>query len=467
MSKRRNQRHVQGPRGEAFLRLTRGVPREQIVCVSIDVHKYSHKVMLLNGYQEILEPCFEIDTFRTGFQQLCNVIDQVVAKTKAKVLFIGMEPTGHYFENLARHLRSRYPHVRLVNTFAVSQNRGQKMNPKLKTDEIDLGSIGDLVLRNECFPYQPLSGDHLHLQNGVRFRRAKVKVRTALRNQIIGHLDRIFPGLVRPNKDAQGEYPALFAKFWENQTAQRLIRLCPDPRKLAHMQPAELVEMFRARHWRMGEVTASRIIQFAQQVLLPSEEMIDARLPYLQYDLSVLDVLDEVIAKTEKQMEHHLAKTEGRLLPHIKGMGIVHAASYVAGIGNPSHYEHAGQTFKRSGLISGRNDSGLHQRAGAGHHVTKVGDPYLRSALIQLTRSLCQWQPYFGKYYAHLIARGKHQGVAIVATARKANGVLFALMRDQSEFDPRDEQGRPILPRTSVRDPGKETPDRGSCKAKA
>jgi transposase len=75
--------------------------------------------MLLNGYQEILEPCFEIDIFRTGFQQLCNVIDQVVAEKKAKVLFIGMEPTGHYFENLARHLRSRYRHVRLVNTYAV------------------------------------------------------------------------------------------------------------------------------------------------------------------------------------------------------------------------------------------------------------------------------------------------------------------------------------------------------------
>ena len=225
--------------------------------------------------------------------------------------------------------------------------------------------------------------------------------------------------------------------------------------------------MFRARQWRMGEATASRIIQFAQQVLLPPEELIDARLPYLQSDLLILEVLDEVIAEAEKQIEQHLSKTEGRLLPHIMGIGILHATSYVAGIGNPSHYEHAGQTFKRSGLISGRNDSGLHQRAGAGHRVTKVGDPYLRSALIQLTRSLCQWQPYFGKYQAHLIARGKHPGVAIVATARKANGVLFALMRDQSEFDPRDEQGRPILPRTSVRDPGKETPDRGSCKAKA
>jgi len=467
MSKKRNQRHVQGPRGEAFLRLTRGVHREQIVCVSIDVHKYYHKVMLLNGYQEILIPSFKIDIFRSGFQQLCETIDRVVAEVEAKVLFIGMEPTGHYFENLAQHLLSRHPHVRLVNTFAVSQNRGQKMNPKLKTDEIDLGSIGDLVLRNECFPYQPLSGDHLHLQTGVRFRRAKVKARTALRNQIIGHLDRIFPGLVRPNKDAQGDHPALFAKFWENQTAQRLIRLCPDPHKLAHMQPAELVEMFHAHHWRMGEVTATRIIQFAQQVLWPSEEMINARLPYLQYDLMILEALDGVIAEAEKQIEQYLAKTEGQILSHIKGVGILHAASYVAGIGNPSHYEHAGQTFKRSGLISGRNDSGIHQRAGVGYRVTKVGDPYLRSALIQITRSLCHWQPYFGQYYAYLIERGKHPGVAIVATARKANGVLFALMRDQSEFDPRDEQGRPILSRTSVRDPGKETPDRGSCKAKA
>ena len=242
MDKRR--KHVQGRRGEAFVKLIRDVPRDRIVCVSIDVHKYYHQVILHNDYGEILVPSFKINIFRSGFDRLCQVVEQAVVEHDIQVLFIGMEPTGHYYENLARHLNGRYPHLRLVNSYAVKENRKQSMLRTEKTDEIDLGAIGDLVLRNKCFPYQPLSGDYLCLQHWVRFREAKVKTRTALRNQIIGHLDRIFPGLVRPNyRPEWGGPPKLFAKFWDCQTAQRLIRLCPDPRRLAAMEAEATLHM--------------------------------------------------------------------------------------------------------------------------------------------------------------------------------------------------------------------------------
>ena len=41
---RKDQRHIQGRRGEIFAELTRGVPQDQVICVAIDVHKYYHKV---------------------------------------------------------------------------------------------------------------------------------------------------------------------------------------------------------------------------------------------------------------------------------------------------------------------------------------------------------------------------------------------------------------------------------------
>jgi len=450
----RKQKHLQGRRGEVFLELTRDVPPDQVICTAVDVHKYYHRVMLVNGRQEVLVPSFNVDTFQSGYDQLCAVIDETIARTQAKVLFIGMEPTGHYFENLARHLLDRYPNVRLVNSYAVSKNRDQKMLRNQKDDDIDLCSIADLILRNNCFPFQPLCQEYLRLQNWVRFHKAKVKARTALMNQIIGHLDRIFPGLVATQEDQ----PKLFADFWTNQTAQHLIRLCPNPRLLASMHPQELIQMFHAHQCRMGMVTACRIIDFAQRVLLPPADVIDARLPLLTLDLTLMDILEQVISQTQEQIASLLAKTPGQVLTQIKGIGVLWAASYIAGIGNPLCYEHAGQTFKRSGLISGRNDSGVHQRKGAGRHVTKVGDPHLRAALMQITHSLCQWQPYFGNYKTRLESRGKHPGVAAVATARKVNGVLFALMQTQSQFDPKDKRGQPVPPRKSVRNGKKQQP---------
>jgi transposase len=455
--------HIQGQRGEAFVKLIRDVPRERIACVSIDVHKYYHQVMIHNDYGEILVPSFRVDVFRSGFERLCAVIDQTMAAHHIRVLWVGMEPTGHYFQNLARHLQKRYAHVRLVNSYAVKEDRNQSMLRTEKTDDIDLGAIGDLVLRNRCFPYQPLEGEHLRLQHWVRFREAKVKTRTVLRNQITAHLDRIFPGLVRPNHQKElGGPPKLFADSWECETAQHLIRLCPNPRRLAAMKPQDLIQLFHCHDARMGIVTAKRIIAFAQQVLLPDEEIIAAQLSLLQLDLPLLQAVDQVIAHVDQQIAQCLAQTQGQVLTHIKGVGALRAAAYVAGVGNPDHYEHAGQTFRRSGLVSGRDDSGVRQRRGEGQRVTKVGDPHLRRALVEITRGLCQWQPYFALYCSRLERRGKHPGVAIVATARKANGVLFALMRDQSEFQPLDAHGRLIAPVASMRRKEKATTDIGS-----
>jgi transposase len=420
--------------------------------VSIDVHKYYHLVMIHNDIGEIVSPSFRIDTLQAGFEQLCAEIDRAVDETESQLLLIGMEPTGHYFENLAFHLSQRYEHVRLVNSFAVKMNREQKMLQRQKTDEIDLASIGDLVLRNECFPYRPLSGVYLQLQYWVREREAKVKARTRVKNQIIGHMDRIFPGLVRRSGMTSGALSPLFSDFWACQTAQDLLRICPNPHALVSMEPEDLISLFHDYDCRLGPKGAAKIIEFAKQVLLPNSEVVVARLPLLETDLALLDHLDRCIAQIEAEIERYLAETKGQILTQIKGIGTLRAAYYVAGIGDPTHYQNAGQTFKRSGLVSGRNDSGIIQRQGEGQGITRVGDPHLRGALVQLARGLCQWQPYFGQYRERLIARGKHPGVAIIATARKANGVLFALMRDQTLFDPRDEQGQPIPPRRSLRD---------------
>ena len=100
-------------------------------------------------------------------------------------------------------------------------------------------------------------------------------------------------------------------------------------------------------------------------------------------------------------------------------------------MGDPSHYDYAAQVFRRSGLVSGRNDSGTRQRKGKGKHVTKVGDVYLRRALINLVETLSLHQPTLGDYRHRLKGIKPHPGIARVATVRKATGILFAIQRDQ------------------------------------
>jgi len=430
MSKKRTA-HLRGARGQAFADLTRGISSEHILCVSLDISKYFHVVMIHNGLGEIVTPTFEIDIFQSGFDQLCQAIDQAKSRTNAQLVLIGMEPTSHYFENLARRLLQRTQPVTLINSFAVKQNREQQLMRREKTDEIDVAAIGDLLRRGEGTPFRPPTGIYLQLQQLDRVRLGKVKIQAMLKNQILGHLDRIFPGLVILGDEAKERYTPLFeADFWTCQTLQHLIRVCPNPHQLARMLSAQLVQVFHAHQYRLGPAVAAKLIAYAQKVLLPDPQLAAIRCELLQHDLTLLDEVQAHIAALERRLADLVAQTPYQIWTKVKGLSTVQVASLAAAIGDPDHYTHAGQVFRRSGLVSGRNDSGRRQRKGKGNRVLKTGDVYLRRALMNAVATLILHQPTLGRYN-QLLQKNKPAGVARVATARRSIGILWATLRDQ------------------------------------
>jgi transposase len=108
----------------------------------------------------------------------------------------------------------------------------------------------------------------------------------------------------------------------------------------------------------------------------------------------------------------------------------VQVASLAAALGDPAHYRTARQVFRRSGLVSGRDDSGTRQRKGRGRAIVKTGDVFLRRALMGALDTLLKHQPVLRAYYNRL-KQSKPAGVARVATARRALGILWAIQRDQ------------------------------------
>jgi len=428
---RKQRTHLRGKRGQAFADQIRGIPLDRILCVSLDISKYFHVVMIHNALGEIVTPTFEIDIFQSGFDRLCQAIDQAVAQTQAQVVWVGMEPTSHYFENLARHLRAQSRPVTLINSYAVKENRDQQMMRREKTDEIDVAAIGDLLRRGEGTPFQPASGVYLQLQQLDRVRLSKVKMRTMLKNQILGHRDRIFPGLVLIGDEATQRYTPLFATdFWACKTLQHLIRVCPNPHHLIAMTPKDLVNAFHAQGFALGRLTAAKILAYAGKVLLPNAELAAIRCELLQHDLALLEEVERHIADLEDRLRDLLAQTPYTIWAKLKGLSDIQVASLAAAIGDPAHYAYAGQVFRRTGLVSGRNDSGIRQRKGRGKRVVKTGDGYLRRAVLNGLRSLILHQPALRRYDRRL-QQSKPKGVAFVATARRAMGILWAPLRDQ------------------------------------
>jgi len=121
----------------------------------------------------------------------------------------------------------------------------------------------------------------------------------------------------------------------------------------------------------------------------------------------------------------------------VPSVGPVTAAAFVATIDEVRRFHRAHEVEAYLGLVPRELSSGESQRRG---HITKAGHARLRWLLIQaavsiLRRRLPQAEPL--RVWALRIAarRGKH--VAVVALARRLAGILYALLRDGSVFDPR------------------------------
>jgi hypothetical protein len=148
------------------------------------------------------------------------------------------------------------------------------------------------------------------LQQLDRVRLGKVKLVNILKNQIIGHLDRIFPGLILLDEAARQRYTPLFnTDFWSCQTLQDLIRLCPNPHDLCALTPQQLVQLFHEHHCRLGPQTAAKLIAHARQTLLPDRELVTIRCELLQHDLALLETVQTHLTQLETRLTTLVAST--------------------------------------------------------------------------------------------------------------------------------------------------------------
>ena len=63
---RKQRTHLRGKRGQAFADRIRGIALDHILCVSLDISKYFHVVMIHNGLGEIVTPPLRSTSFRVG-----------------------------------------------------------------------------------------------------------------------------------------------------------------------------------------------------------------------------------------------------------------------------------------------------------------------------------------------------------------------------------------------------------------
>ena len=138
-------------------------------------------------------------------------LDRLVGQARAVLpgrvqrVKVGVEAAGHYHQPLIAP--DAWPagwQVLELNPAHVTEQRRVQGRRRVKTDAIDLEAITELVLAGQGSRSPTGRWCSVELAAWARHRTRRVAARTATKNQLLGQLDRSFPGLTLALPDVLG-----------------------------------------------------------------------------------------------------------------------------------------------------------------------------------------------------------------------------------------------------------------------
>jgi len=153
---------------------------------------------------------------------------------------VGVEAAGHYHRPLTA--TSAWPpgwEVLELNPAHVAEQRRVRGRRRVKTDAIDLEAITDLVLAGRGVPVTARESTFGELAGWAGLRRRRIATRTAIKNQLLGQLDRSFPGLTLVLHDVLS-----------TQVGYLIADQFPDPTRLASLGPTRFTRFAANRGLR-------------------------------------------------------------------------------------------------------------------------------------------------------------------------------------------------------------------------
>jgi transposase len=387
--------------------------------VAVDVGKNLVALSVTDDQRHRLLGPVEFAMTRPGLSATITKVNAVLpAEGSVKV---GIEAAGHYHQPLM--VPSSWPtgwQLLELNPAHVTEQRRVQGRRRVKTDAIDLEAITELVLAGRGNPVTDQARVIGELQAWVSHRHRRVEVRTATKNQLLGQLDRAFPGLT-------AALPDVLATKVGRLVAEHF----SDPARLVALGPARFIRFAATRGLRVRRPVADRLVTAARDAL-PTRDAEVAR-QVLTEDLALLAVLDGHVVAAEEHLFRLLPASPFAPLTSVPGWGAVRAAGYGAAIGNPARWPGPRQVYRASGLSPAQYESAGKRRDGA---ISREGSVELRRALIDLGIGLWLCDPAAKVYAAGLRARGKKGGVITCALANRGNRIAYALVRDQQPYDP-------------------------------
>lgn len=388
-----------------------------MICVGIDVAKDKSDCFIVNSEGVVLADVFTITNNKPGFENLFNEITNCANNNNEKIK-VGLEATGHYSCNLLNFLLDKGVSTYVINPLHTNLYRKSLSLRKTKTDKVDAQAIASMLMSNVSLkPYTNKLYHNSELKSLTRYKFDKVSQRSKLKVSISRLVNILFPEL-------EGAFPTL-----HTASSYTLLSEFPSAKHIADTHITRLTNLLnKASKGRYGKDKAIEIRDMARNSV---GTCIMAKTIELKQTIRACREITEDIAEIDMEIKKIMDEINSPILS-IPGIGMNMAAMIIAEIGDFDNFDSPDKILAFAGLSPSIYQSGQLKNCYA--HMEKRGSRYLRYALFNATKHVCNWNPVFADYLAKKRSEGKHYNVAISHAAKKLVRLIFALQKSGQQF---------------------------------
>ena len=291
-----------------------------------------------------------------------------------------------------------------------------------KTDARDARVIADQSrMRSDLGELAPGEQELSELRLLLGRRRDLITDRSRVIARLREMLLSLFPALERA-LDVNSKGPLILLTHY--QTPAQL-------RRAGHRRVAAFL---RKRSVKGSDKVASKALRAAgsQSVVLPAQEV--ASRIVAQLAAEVLTLKERIESIDEEIGERFFARPEARILASLPGMGPILGAEFLVCVGDILAFESADRLAAYAGLVPAARDSG--KRVGNRRRM-RGGNKTLKRIFYQSAFASLRSAPESRAFYDRKRAEGKGHTQALVALARRRVNVVWAMLRDGTEFEER------------------------------
>ena len=398
--------------------------RDHTLVIGMDIGCEFNAACFMDKEGNILGRYPKIYNSRKGFDYFHTMVEQTKRKHKLTRVFIGMEPTGHYWRKIAFFAKEKGYEVRFVRTTAVRHQRELDESSPAKSDIRDAFTIGNITREGKYIDTVIEESVFRNLRTLAHVREKTLRSSTGSTHVLQAVLDDYFPELRQV--------------FWSAK-AKGLVALLatyPFPEDIRSAGLAVVTALLETTNNRKREAREK-----AKQIYQAAAESVGLKTIGKADRVRLATALEGVTrsAARMKDIEREIKELLKEIpvaayIQSLPGVGPVSCGIFLGELGNPDYFGNPRQIIKYAGYDPKEDDSG--SRIGR-KIISKKGRWLLRKVLFFMVLNAVQRSSFFRGYYEHK-KKGLHHPLkkkeALCAVILKFIRVTFALIRDRRMF---------------------------------